>query len=111
LIIEQQGVVMPKYVIAYHGGAKFESPQDGAAHRAKWKAWIESLGDAVINPGTPLAKGKLISSQGVSDGGDNLLTGFSMIAADSMEAALEMAQRCPYVDNGTIELAEVMEMK
>ena len=102
---------MPKYVIAYHGGAKFESPQQGAAQMAKWKAWIESLGDAVVNPGTPLAKGKLISARGVSDDAANLLTGFSMVTADNMDAALEMAQRCPYLDHGTIEVAQVMEMK
>ena len=102
---------MPKYFIAYHGGAKFESPEQGAAHRAKWKTWIESLGDAVINPGTPLAKGKLVSASGVSEGGTNVLTGFSMVTADNMDAAIEIAQQCPYVDHGTLEVAEVMEMK
>jgi hypothetical protein len=53
----------------------------------------------------------LINSRGVSDAEENLLTGFSMIMADNMDAALKMAQRCPYVDHGTIEVAEVMEMK
>jgi hypothetical protein len=102
---------MPEYVIAYYGGKKFESPQDGAAYMAKWKAWIGGLGDAVVNPGTPLRKGKLVSSGGVSDAGANLLTGFSMIMADSMDAALELGQRCPHLDHGTIEIAEVMQMK
>jgi hypothetical protein len=103
---------MPKYIIAYHGAPKFESPEQGAAHMAKWKAWVGGLGDAVVNPGTPLSKGKLISSRGVSDAGTDLLTGFSMIMADSMDGALEMAQRCPYLDHGgTVEVAEVMEMK
>jgi hypothetical protein len=102
---------MPKYVIAYLGGTKFESPQDGAAHRAKWKAWVAGLGDAVVNPSTPLGKGKLVSSGGVSDAGADRLTGFSIVTADSMGAALEMAQRCPFLDIGTLEVAEVMEMK
>jgi hypothetical protein len=102
---------MPKYVFAYHGGKKSASPQEGAAHMAKWKAWVSGLGDAVVNPGTPLGKSKLVSSGGISDGGVNLLTGFSMIVADNMEAALEMAQGCPFLEIGTIEVAEVMEMK
>jgi hypothetical protein len=102
---------MPKYVVAYYGGKKFESPQDGAAYMAKWKAWIGGLGDAVVNPGTPLRKGKLLSSSGVSDVGANLLTGFSTISADNMDAALALAQGCPHLDHGTIEIAEVMEMK
>jgi hypothetical protein len=102
---------MPKYVIAYRGEPQFGSPQEGAAHMAKWKAWIGGLGDAVVNPGTPLAKGKLVSSRGVSDIGADRLTGFSMVMADSMDAALELARRCPFVDHGTVEVAEVMEMK
>jgi YCII-related domain len=102
---------MPKYVIAFHGGRKFERPQDGAAYMEKWKSWVGGLGEAAIDPGTPLRKSKLVSSRGVSDGGADLLTGFSIVMADSMDAALELAQRCPHLDHGTIEVAEVMEMK
>jgi hypothetical protein len=102
---------VPKYVIAYHGGKKFDSPREGRAAQMKWKAWVGGLGDAVINPGTPLGKGKVVSSSGVSDGGVALLSGFSIIMADSMDAALELAQRCPHLDHGTIEVAEIMEMR
>jgi len=68
---------MSNYIIAYHGGKKPESPEEGAKHMAKWQAWIEGLGDAVINPGTPLGKSKFLSSDGVSDGdGSNPWSGF-----------------------------------
>ena len=103
---------MPNYIIAYHGGNKPESPEEGAKHMAKWKAWVEGLGDAVVNPGTPLGKSKTVSSSGVTDdGGPNPLSGFSMVKADSMDAALEMAKACPFLETGgTLEVAEVMEM-
>ncbi len=104
---------MPNYVFAYHGGKKPESPEEGAKHMAKWKAWIGGLGDAVVNPGTPLGMSKTVSSGGVSDdGGSNPLLGFSIVKADSMDAALEMAKACPTLEiGGTLEVAEVMEMK
>ena len=104
---------MPDYIIAYHGGKKPESPEAGAKHMAKWKAWLDGLGDAVVNPGTPLGKSKTVSSSGVSDdGGPNPLSGFSMVKADSMDTALEMAKACPFLDTGgTLEVAEVMQMK
>jgi hypothetical protein len=102
---------MPDYVIAYRGLPKFETPQQGAAAMAKWRAWVGDLGNAVVNPGTPLGEGKLLSSAGVSDRGADLLTGFSIVAADSLEAVLELAQRCPHLDHGTLEIAQVMEMK
>ncbi len=102
---------MPDYIIAYHGGKKPESPEEGAKQMAKWQAWVGGLGDAVVNPGTPLGKSKIVSSGGVSDdGGSNSLTGFSIVKADSMDAALEMAKECPFLDIGTLEVAEVMEM-
>ncbi len=102
---------MANYIIAYHGGKKPESPEEGAKQMAKWKAWVGGLGDAVVNPGTPLGKSKIVSAEGVSDGGGpNVLTGFSIVKADSMDAVLEMAKECPYLDMGTLEVAEVMEM-
>ncbi len=102
---------MSSYIFAYHGGKKPESPEEGAKHMAKWKAWIGGLGDAVVNPGTPLGMSKTVSSGGVSDdGGPNPLVGFSIVTADGMDAALEMAKGCPFLEMGTIEVAEVKEM-
>ena len=103
---------MSDFVFAYHGGKTPESPEEGAKQMAKWNAWVGGLGDAVVNPGTPLGKPKTVSSGGVSDdGGSNPLLGFSILKADSMDAALEMAKACPTLEiGGTIEVAEVMEM-
>ena len=103
---------MPNYMFAYHGGKKPESPEAGAALMAQWKAWVAGLGDAMVNPGTPLGMSKTVSSEGVADdGGANPLSGFSVVAADSMDAALEMAKGCPFLEMGTIEVAEMMEMQ
>ena len=53
-----------------------------------------------------------VSSDDVSDdGGSNFLSGFSIVKADSMDAALEMAKGCPHLEHGTIEVAEVKELK
>ena len=100
-----------KYVIAYRGGRKFESPQDGAAYMAKWKAWMGSVGAAMVDPGMPSGNGKLIGPAGVTDRGADRLTGFSMIDAESLEAAVALARQCPHLEQGTIEVAEAMEMK
>ncbi len=102
---------MPEYIIAYHGGKEPESPETGPAQMEKWKAWIGDLGDAVVNPGTPLGESKFVSSTGVSDDGESeALTGFSIVEADSMDAALDMAKNCPFLEMGTLEVAEVMHM-
>ncbi len=103
---------MSDYVFAYHGGKRPESREEGAKHMVNWKSWVGGLGDAVVNPGTYLGMSKTVSSGGVSDdGGPNPRLGFSIVKADSMDAALEMAKACPHLGlGGTLEVAEVMEM-
>ena len=74
-------------------------------------AWVGGIGDALVNPGTPLGKPNTVGFGGVSDdSGSNRLTGFSIVRADSMDAALEMVMGCPYLEYGTVDVAEVMEI-
>jgi hypothetical protein len=104
---------MTQFMIAYHGGDKPKSKEEGMAQMGKWKTWIDSLGDAVINPGTPLPASKLVTSGGVLDDSDpNAMNGFAVIQADSMEAAIEIAKSDPFLEmNGQIRISEMMDMK
>lgn len=103
---------MPSFIYAYHGGRKPDTPEEGAAEMEKWKAWVEGLGEAMTNPGTPLGMSKTLSADGVADnGGSNPLAGFSVVTADSIDAAVEMAKDCPFLKMGTIEVAEMLEMQ
>ncbi|MGP1283129.1 MAG: hypothetical protein ACTS1X_09150 [Parasphingopyxis sp.] len=102
---------MPKYVFAYHGGKAPESPEEGAQVMARWQAWFGDLGDAVVDGGNPVGPSKMVSADGVADdGGANPLSGYSIVRADSIDAAVEMAKGCPIMDHGTVEVAEAMEM-
>ena len=102
---------MNNYVFVYRGGLEFKSPEEGAAHMAKWKAWVGGLGDASVNRGTPFKMSKIVSSSGVADSGADPLTGYSIVKAENIDAALAMAKACPHLDiGGSIVVAEVMEM-
>jgi len=103
---------MPNFVLTYLGGKRPESPEAGAAHMEQWKAWVVGLGESMINPGTPLGKAKMVSSTGVSDDdGADRLTGFSIVSADSLDDAVAIAKKCPFLDvEGTIGVAEAMQM-
>ena len=103
---------MPKFIIAYHGGNKPETNEAGAAQMAKWKAWVDDLGDACVNPSTPLGQSRIVSAVGFSDDGwSNAMLEFSVVMAADIDAALEMAKRCPFLDiGGTLEVAEMLEM-
>ena len=102
---------MSDYIFAYYGTMEPQDPEKGAEGRAKFQSWLEGLGEAVINPGTPLRITKAVTSGGVSDDAAlAALTGFSIIRAESMEAALEMAKDCPFLEMGSVEVGEVMKM-
>ena len=82
---------MSKYIFAYHGGKRSESPESGAKLMARRQAWIGDFGNSVVNPGDPVGLSKTVGSDGGSDdGGANPLSGYSIVPADSVEAAVEM---------------------
>ena len=102
---------MTNFMLAYHGGKMPESPEEGARLMARWQAWIDGLGDANVDPGNPVGKSWTVSAGGVEDnGGANPLSGYSVVKADNVEAAIELAKGCPHLDTGTIEIAEIIPM-
>lgn len=103
---------MAQFIFAYHGGSAPESPEEGEKVMAAWMAWFGGMGDKVVQPGNPVGMSKTVSASGVADdGGANPLSGYSVVTADSIEAACEMASGCPIIaDGGSVEVAEIMEM-
>ena len=78
----------------------------------KWKDWVRSIGEGVINSGTPLKGTKVITSGGVQDENDpNAMKGLAAVKAESIEAAVEIAKSDPVLDiGGTIRVSQMMEM-
>ena len=103
---------MEKFMIAYYGGNQPSSQEERMAQMGKWKAWVEGLGEKVINPGTPLPDSRIVTATSVKDDDDpNAMKGFAVVQADSMEAAVAIAQSDPFLENGgTIRVSQMMEM-
>ncbi|MCU7891559.1 MAG: YciI family protein [Candidatus Thiodiazotropha sp. (ex Ustalcina ferruginea)] len=103
---------MPQYFITYLGGNQPSSPEEGKQHFAKYQEWLSSLGDAAVSPANPLKDTKTVSADGtVTSGGKASMSGFTIIEADSMEAALLIAKDCPFLDfGGSLEVSELMQM-
>ncbi len=104
---------MPQFIFAYHGGKTPETPEEGEQVMAAWRDWMGSMGEALVVPGNPVGPSKTVSAAGVADdGGANPLGGYSVVSADSIEAACAMAKGCPMVvsGNGSVEVAELVEM-
>lgn len=105
---------MTKYVYLYIGGGMPETEEDSAVVLKAWEDWFTGLGPAVVDGGypfTPIAKS--ITSAGlVNDGpSGSLSTGYSIVEASSMDAAVEMAKGCPHLKSGgDVSVYETIEM-
>lgn len=103
---------MPQYMITYLGGDTPSSPEEGKQHFAKYKEWLSSLGDSAVSPANPLKNTSTVNSDGtVTAGGTTSMSGFTIIETDSIEAALLVAKRCPFLDvGGSLEVSELIQM-
>ena len=104
---------MAQFIFAYHGGKTPETPQEGEKVMAAWTAWFEKLGAAMVQPGAPLGMSKTVNGSGVTDGGGaNPVSGYSVVSAADIDAAVKMAKGCPMVadNSGSVEVAELLEM-
>ena len=106
---------MAKFLLLYSGGVGMPASEaEFAAVTQAWVDWYTSLGSAVIDPGNPLVPASMsIASNGsVRDGSAGVMaTGYTVLGADSMAAAVKMAQGCPVLKGGAdITVYEIHEL-
>ncbi len=103
---------MTQYVFVYLGGNQPSSPEESKQHFEKYMEWLASLKDSMVSPMLPLKDTHTVGSDGaVREGGCSAMSGFSIIKADSLDAALAIAQGCPFLEiGGSLEVSELMQM-
>ena len=103
---------MAQYIIVYLGGDQPSTPEEGRQHFAKYQEWLTSLGDSAVSPMNPLKDTSTVNPDGtMTDGSKTSMSGYTVIEAQSMDAALEAAKACPFLDiNGTLEVSELIQM-
>jgi hypothetical protein len=102
---------MKQFVFVYLGGSQPPNQEEASKHFAKYMEWLSSLGDSVVVPTIPLKDTNTVSPDGtVRVGGSSAMSGFSIIKAESIEAALSIAQDCPFLEiGGSLEVSELMQ--
>jgi hypothetical protein len=97
---------MGKYVFAYRGGS---APEGEAAQQAvmeAWMGWFGVLGQAVVDGGAPFGASTVVGGSQAAG-----LTGYSVVSADSLDAASAMAGGCPILaDGGSVDIYEALDM-
>ncbi len=104
---------MPKYVLTYHGvaGPMPSEPTEIEAVMAEWGAWYGTMGDNLVDGGAPFGAHTAVGPGGSSVASPASLTGYTVVKAADLDAAVSIAQRCPVLANGqTVQISEAVDM-
>ena len=94
---------MANYLLLYSGGSMPETPEEQAAVMDAWTTWFNDLGSALVDGGNPFTgAAKNIDSDGaVSEASaGTTASGYSILKADSLDEAVELASGCPVLQGG-----------
>jgi len=104
---------MPKFMMVYKGEATDMAdmtPEQGAEVMAKWGTWIEKVGPALSDVGTPFAPGESLVDDGTT-GTAILASGYSIVEAADMGGAQALTVGHPYLSEGKGDFAiDIFEM-
>ena len=110
---------MNRYLAVFTGSltatASWESLPESERQRrqvagiATWKKWASDNGASILEMGGPLSRTKLVSKTGISDIRNNLAA-FTVVQAETQEAAAQLFLNHPHFTIFPGEGVEVMEV-
>jgi hypothetical protein len=96
---------MAKFLFVYRGAGEHVAkmtPEEMQTHLKRWEKWIgEGMQKGwMVDPGDGLTpEGRVVSAKVVTDGpfveSKEIVGGFSIIEADTIDAAAQLAKGCP----------------
>ena len=107
---------MAKFIYLYRGPATLMSdltPEQGAERMAAFGAWMEKIGAALIDVGSPFGASASVRDDGTeATAGD--LSGYSIVEADDLATAKALTDGLPFLSNRdgrcAVEIYELLPM-
>ena len=109
---------MKKFMVLYTAEQPAEeqmasnTPEQADDGTQAWMDWGAKTGDALVDFGTPLGVGKELSPSTVSTTSTNVV-GYSVVQAESLDAAVEVLKDHPHLMNPgspTIQVYEALDL-
>ncbi|MFL5790908.1 MAG: hypothetical protein ACJ76A_05335 [Actinomycetota bacterium] len=102
---------MAKYLLLYAGGSMPETDEQRDVVMKAWDGWFHTLGTGLVDGGNPISASKKISADGSISSGAGDASGYSIIEADSLDAATDLAKGCPVLQGGaSVSVFETFEV-
>lgn len=98
---------MKKFVFLYNAEPNADAEDDSMD---VWMAWFTSIGESILEMGNPFMPGMNVTSNSATEitVDKNPITGFTVIKAADMDAAIAIAKTCP--SKTGLQVYEAIEM-
>jgi hypothetical protein len=96
---------MKKFMLIYHG---FTEPT--RENKDAWMNWFGEIGGNIVDSGNPFGPGREVTPTGRQDLATNAdaASGYTIVNAESMEAAEKLLENCPI--ETSVRIYEAMAM-
>jgi hypothetical protein len=110
---------MAEFLYLYRGGQRGWTPEESQQIMQRWMSWFKELGASgnLKDGGQPLEpEGKVVKGKSaVTDGPyaetKDLVGGYTVIEADTLAQAAELAKGCPILERqGLVEVRPIMKL-
>jgi hypothetical protein len=107
---------MAKFIYLYRGPATpvpDRTPEQGAERNAAFGAWMEKVGAALVDGGSPFGTSASVRDDG-TEGTAGDLIGYSIVEADDLAAAKAFTDGLPFLSGSdgkcAVEIFELLPM-
>jgi hypothetical protein len=99
---------MAAFVLAFRGAPDRVAPE---GEDQRWMAWFEEIGPSIADFGNRIGTTRMVEADRPAAAGDAVLTGYLLINADDLGAAVRVASGCPGLRSGvSVEVGQTLAM-
>jgi hypothetical protein len=111
--ILEKDVDMSKFIYLYRGPASDLTAEQGAERMAEFAAWMEKVGPALVDAGSPFGASASVRDDG-TEGTAGDLIGYTIVEAEDLTAAKEFTEGLPFLSDSdgkcAVEIFELLQM-
>jgi YCII-related domain len=102
-----------KFIYLYRGLAPDLTPEQGTERMAAFAAWMERVGPALVDAGSPFGASTSVRDDG-TEGTAGELIGYSIVQADDLAVAKALTEGLPFLADSdgkcAVEIFELLSM-
>ena len=111
--VRERKIDMAKFIYLYRGPAPELAPEQGTERMAAFAAWMEKVGPALVDGGSPFGASASVCDDG-TEGTAGDLIGYTIVEAEDLAAAKVFTDGLPFLSASdgdcAVEIFELLPM-